>query len=68
MTKQLPTPQGLQKERVSKSVVSHLFDAGREVCDDFQHVVGFGKVLTDESLLGTDDPDGQAGTWRKKRG
>lgn len=46
---------------------SHLFDAGREVCDDFQHVVGFGKVLTDKSLLGTNHPDGQTGTWGNER-
>lgn len=45
---------------------SDLFDAGREVCDDFEDVVCFSEILTDVGFLCTNHPDGQTRTWRQK--
>lgn len=40
---------------------AHLFDTGREICDDFQDVIGLSEVFTDVRLISTDHSNGQ--TW-----
>lgn len=45
---------------------SDLFDAGREVCDDFEDVVCFGEILTDIRFLCTNHSDGQTRTCGRR--
>lgn len=40
-------------QAINSQYVLYLFDTGRKVCDDFQDVVCFSKVLTDVGLLCT---------------
>lgn len=44
----------------------YLFDTCREVCNDFENVVCFSKILTDVRLLCTNHSDGQTRTYRKR--
>lgn len=54
-----------KKNRLDQN--TDLFDASRKVCDNFEDVVGFGKVFTDVRLLCTNNSDGQARTYMKGR-
>lgn len=60
-----PGPGSIRDNRLVKLLqhyFCYLFYACREVCDDFEDVVCFSKILTDVRFLCTNHSDGQTRT------